>query len=80
MRHRVDDIVDGKAISHCRHVFRIVRRVGVFQRITEIHIVVDRYNQAAVVVINTAPGGVNPVTLVSDTVVEGSKARNLGGL
>ena len=78
MRHGIDDVVDGEAGRERRQIGRVARVVAMFPGIAEVHIVIDRDHEPAVVVVYAAPMGVDAAVLVGDAGAEQHDSPDLG--
>ena len=57
MRHRIVDVVHGYADAQGGELFGVLGIVGVLPGIAQIHVVADGDHEAALVVVDAAPGG-----------------------
>src|ERR1035441_3730997 len=64
VRHRVNDVIDADADAEGGESFGVLRVVGVFPGIAEIHVVADGDHQAAAIVVDAAPVGGTALALV----------------
>src|SRR5579863_9509455 len=64
MGHSVDDVVQPHAKSHRREGFRVVRIVGPFPRVAEMHVVADGHDDSAFVISYGAPLGLITILFI----------------
>ena len=55
--HRVDDVVDCEPVGQRGHGIRIPGIVGMLPGVAHVHVVVDRHNEPAVLVVDPPPPG-----------------------
>src|SRR4051812_19474678 len=65
MRHGVDDVIGANTIRKRSVAFRVLRTVGPFPRIPQVHVVTYGDYNAPFVVPNRSPFRVNAVSLVN---------------
>src|SRR5579862_6404874 len=75
--HRVNNVIDADANAERGILFRILRIVGVFPGIAQIHVVADGHHQASAVVVDSAPARLEAVELVDAAGAEELRARHL---
>ena len=77
MRHRIGDVVHGYADAQGGELLGIVGIVGVLPGVAQIHVVADGDHQAALVVVDAAPGARVAVLLVCHAAVQATLAGDL---
>src|SRR5258708_19915530 len=77
MRHRIHDVIGYDAECQAGELFIIFWPVRILPRISEIHVVADRYNQAAFVVVDAAPARSDPILFVGAAATQVLCSRDL---
>src|ERR1700730_12602174 len=62
--HRVDNVIEDDAKSQSRKLLGVLRLIGVFPGVAEMHIVANRYHDASVLIADGPPLGDVAVLLV----------------
>ena len=67
MRHGIHDVIGGDPQGGLRELFVILRVVGVFPGVAQVHVVADGDHESAMVVVDAAPNGGVAVLFVGAT-------------
>ena len=80
MGHRIDEVVDANAVGKRGVLFGIVREIGPFPCVAQVHVVADGHLDPAFIVEDGSPFRLNAVPLVGSTRIDELPAGDLDAL